>query len=738
MGLAISEGEFQAFIEGDDLAEALNNWPQLFASLNSLRSQLSATETDRAQVELAIAEIYSIAATHHFRPRHATPDRYRELIARIRTAIPDLNPFEIRGISFEDELIDICASHNLDAAILCELRNAHEERFQRRFIVADHVANTQFIAATLRLTDILDFDFERTPRVLFDSLGLKQKSLPGSEVSLREWEKHLSVQQIEIRESEIVVKAKCKHPAIEAAVRQFCQLIEGEIRTTLSVIHRNYQEIVDKYRFRIPSNVRAEIKSDGYKFLDLSLSLDESAVMSILMGTSLYRTPYAAIRELIQNAVDACTVRHALRPDMGPGKIEIFEETDENDRRWLCVRDNGIGMNEYVLKTYFFKVGRSYYTSSDFDRLFRTAATSKPPLASRFGIGFLACFMLADLVEVETFPVPLHPNEPHSAGMRVSIERLGALAYVQDVSAKNYGTLVRLRMRSTLGSGEDIQTKIFDFVKGNVVRPPATITLALPNRTLAIEPYDYFSLVEHPRSPEGVPQAALKVIDLHIERYSDIFSGKVFLVFVDDETKATLDVRFGERLLTFDKDSKRDRLTIPPQYIFRQFGGNRITVGDFRMQFPGLGKLLRHGVTVLPVVYDIDICPGEHVTFDVARTRILDENVALRIRLKDAVRRGLEDIGVWPKLADAVKKALSLRSRLDPFRVKHEVLRQQGLLVTDENLLSKVMALLPTDSWPVAVHREVAARLGITPTHAFNAISTLIVEGRVVKPNTAP
>ena len=89
--------------------------------------------------------------------------------------------------------------------------------FPRRFVVSDHTANLQFVAALLRLTDILDFDFERTPRVLFDSLGLKHKTLPGSEVSIQEWEKHLAVQQLEIRDSETIVKARCKHPAIEAS-----------------------------------------------------------------------------------------------------------------------------------------------------------------------------------------------------------------------------------------------------------------------------------------------------------------------------------------------------------------------------------------------------------------------------------------------------------------------------------------------------------------------------------------
>ena len=61
--------------------------------------------------------------------------------------------------------------------------------------------------------------------------------------------------------------------------------------------------------------------------MDLALRLNETAVMTLLMGTSLYPTRYAAIRELIQNSVDACLVRSYLhqQPTYKP-KVEISNE----------------------------------------------------------------------------------------------------------------------------------------------------------------------------------------------------------------------------------------------------------------------------------------------------------------------------------------------------------------------------------------------------------------------------
>src|SRR5262249_20173982 len=137
--------------------------------------------------------------------------------------------------SFETDLIQICESHNLNPTILGEMKTAHEDRFPRATPIGGFHVNTQFIAALLRLADILDFDYERTPKSLFESLGIENSNLPGAAVSLFEWQKHLSIHTIEITKEEIVVSGVCKHPIIEAGIREFCQIIEREIQDTSAV-----------------------------------------------------------------------------------------------------------------------------------------------------------------------------------------------------------------------------------------------------------------------------------------------------------------------------------------------------------------------------------------------------------------------------------------------------------------------------------------------------------------------
>jgi len=735
MGLALSHEDATRILSSDDYQDTIRSWPQLQTAIDAKRAQLlTSVLAEQPSLELELADLHAVALTQYLRPLHATSARYRSLLSQIRSGLPGDDPFQIRGISFEDELLAICESHNLDAAVLGQLTTAHEDRFPRRFAVADHTANLQFIAAILRLTDILDFDFERTPRVLFESLGLRHRHFPGAEVSLQEWERHLAVQQLDIRDAEIVVIAQCNHPSIEASVRQFCLTIEDEIRSTISVARRNDSDIADRYRFRLPTTVRPEIRSRGYKFLDLALNLVESSVMTLLMGVKLYETPYAAVRELIQNAIDACVVRQHLRPDLGRPHVLVYPEVDAEQRVWLCFRDHGIGMTQHVLSNYFFRVGKSYYLSSDFDRLLRGAAVGKLHLISRFGIGFLASFMLADLIEIETRPVALSPHFPEDTGLRIAVERLGALAYVQESEALPTGTTVRLRLKRSIGGADDAYRGVLAYLNDNFLRPEVPVTARFPARTLEVTPGEFYALRPRPLPHEGLPPGVLHPVSIDLDRFSQQFRGRVFLFFARDAESGSLDVRYGDRLLEFGVSASKNRIHIDPLHVFKDFRGNRVTVGGFRMNFTKLGRLLRYGDTILPSVYDLDLVPTSNVNFDVARRRILDENVALRLELRRAIKTALMDNGTWDRLVPGVRRLVEVRSSADPFALHAEHLRQRARLITDDELLEQVRLLIPNSRWPSGLHRAIADQLGITPQLASRAITTLIVEGRVTNP----
>ncbi|SHG58006.1 Histidine kinase-, DNA gyrase B-, and HSP90-like ATPase [Flavobacterium frigidimaris] len=81
-------------------------------------------------------------------------------------------------------------------------------------------------------------------------------------------------------------------------------------------------------------------------------------------------------------------------------KIKV-EVTEDETCYIVRITDNGIGMDEYIIRNYLAVAGKSYYRSCDFQK----EGLKMDPI-SRFGIGVLSCFMTADYIEIETFKDP--------------------------------------------------------------------------------------------------------------------------------------------------------------------------------------------------------------------------------------------------------------------------------------------------------------------------------------------
>ncbi|WP_425270934.1 ATP-binding protein [Paenibacillus ferrarius] len=118
------------------------------------------------------------------------------------------------------------------------------------------------------------------------------------------------------------------------------------------------------------------------------------------MGEKIYGNPIFGVRELIQNSIDACMLRLELSKDSQTYEEKYIPKIsiifDQKESR-IVIKDNGTGMNDYILNEYFLNIGKSYYKSDDFllkDYNFKAIGN--------FGIGFLACFMLSDRVNIKT------------------------------------------------------------------------------------------------------------------------------------------------------------------------------------------------------------------------------------------------------------------------------------------------------------------------------------------------
>lgn len=317
-------------------------------------------------------------------------------------------------LDFSDLLCKICQSHGEPWEKLGVRRERVygyplREEYPTCYLFGNFEINAQFLAIVLRIADILDFDRERTPSVLFEYL------YPISEISLSHWLTHLSVQGWLIAENKIRYRVECEHPLYQKTVYEFLDKVDGELQGAKLLMEKFPADIAEKYKMHLPRAVdRSEIGprivggKPSYIFGDFQFGLDYDRVIALLVEELQYERS-AAIRELLQNSVDACRYRYSLERSLGTSwdkkKVKIHFVYD-NNARTLTVEDNGIGMDREIVRNHLLRVGCSYY-SKDNPRYVRDVATFREkgvsfyPI-SKFGIGILSCFLIADRVLIKT------------------------------------------------------------------------------------------------------------------------------------------------------------------------------------------------------------------------------------------------------------------------------------------------------------------------------------------------
>ncbi|GAA4797158.1 HD domain-containing protein [Streptomyces ziwulingensis] len=207
----------------------------------------------------------------------------------------------------------------------------------------------------------------------------------------------------------VALKASCSHPAAVAALTEHVRGLEPLLR---SVRHAGAADFGELPVYTRADDVR-EVDATGRPVAVggvIRFRIDEERVQELLMGENLYRDRSLAVRELYQNALDACRYRRARSQAADPhssypGRIEFVQGWDEEEgRHYLECRDNGVGMDELTLSEVFSQAGIRF---TDLPRYqeerqeWQSRGVTMHP-NSRFGIGVLSYFMLADEIRVTT------------------------------------------------------------------------------------------------------------------------------------------------------------------------------------------------------------------------------------------------------------------------------------------------------------------------------------------------
>lgn len=120
-------------------------------------------------------------------------------------------------------------------------------------------------------------------------------------------------------------------------------------------------------------------------------SVDLDGLLEIL-GKNLYSSPHVALRELIQNASDACERRKIENSETRKYRIDV--ECDPASVV-LKISDNGSGLTRDELSDYLATIGSGY------SREIRNRTQTRDVIGY-FGLGFLSAYVVAKKVEVVT------------------------------------------------------------------------------------------------------------------------------------------------------------------------------------------------------------------------------------------------------------------------------------------------------------------------------------------------
>jgi hypothetical protein len=295
-----------------------------------------------------------------------------------------------------DDLAKICLSHHEDD--LFDL-----EKYQVNRVYGDNPegeANLHYAALILRSADILQIQKKRVPPVLYKLID------PSNPKSQEEWARQAGVRAVKPKtltgggESDTIeVHASFDKESAYFGLLAYLQLFAGKELERCHDWAKQAEKKGATFRFPWRQIDSSQVEPRGFEGRSYSFTLDQERILKLLTGHTLYNDSRVAIREVLQNALDAVRFRNHLFPEEPMGKIEVIWDSTA---RTLTIRDTGTGMTQETIEKFLLNVGSSFYQS---ETVLQQHAGFSP--ISRFGIGVLSTFMIADEVRILT----VHPDD---------------------------------------------------------------------------------------------------------------------------------------------------------------------------------------------------------------------------------------------------------------------------------------------------------------------------------------
>lgn len=323
---------------------------------------------------------------------------YKDLaiVEEIKKLLSPLDPM------FRRDLAIICESHHLN-----DLDNFEKYKTKQEYGQTDQESvNLHYAALILRTADLLHITSDRTPSIEFVLIN------PSDPISQEEWRKQKSVKSVkpkDKRNEEGIIDPNAKKDTI--AVTAYFEEPDGFF-ALISYINYAKEQIVDsleqnqiaskkhgnRYGFPWKTIDDSLIEAKNFEKRQFEFVLDQNRILDLLVGHTLYNDSTVVLRELSQNCIDAVKLQEVINREEGGKdyKAEINIEYNKAKNE-LSFYDNGTGMSLDVIEKHLLKAGSSRYQDPSFIKRYPEFS----PI-SRFGIGLLTCFLIANDIDIIT------------------------------------------------------------------------------------------------------------------------------------------------------------------------------------------------------------------------------------------------------------------------------------------------------------------------------------------------
>ncbi|MEZ6939026.1 ATP-binding protein [Aeromonas sp. S12(2024)] len=351
-----------------------------------------------------------------------------------------------------------------------------EKELYRPFAAGQKESDLAQLAIIVCVADAIEFSDTRVVDGVLERLAKEQSS--AANISYAENMKHVCTGDslAVTHDGRIIVSGTFTDENVLALAHRTFDQMEEWIQGYSDIDHRSK---IRRLKIRGGAFHRDLTLSHG-EFHRLGVRLNKRNVIDLIASNAVWRRDQGiALRELVQNSVEACRYRehHSAPSDKYRPEVSIVFNRDSHS---VSVSDNGCGMSERTVLNNLLTVGSSRscevtYTESDYS-----------PIA-RFGIGFWSVFTISDIATVSTAAFENYRGKPNEAQcaqgfeFNVQLENLKDYTVFRPVN-RACGTSIYLKLKPNV-----VIDDVYIALKNQILCSMVPLTLKLDGNEERIE-----------------------------------------------------------------------------------------------------------------------------------------------------------------------------------------------------------------------------------------------------------